>query len=201
MRILLGFIFCLLTTSVVQAQDDGLYAPKAPEGSAFIRFVNIGSDAVKITAHKKDYGDVGSMQASPYYVVPQGDVKFSVNNIEGQQAVVAGNYYTVVDHASVIQDKANTDRTKATLAFYNLTEGDVLTLKAKNGTVAVLDNVSAGNSTARNINPVKIDLSVHKDGIDVMAVEPFIMERGNHYSVFYNGKDAFVVTATVDTTR
>ena len=55
---------------------------------------------------------------------------------------------------------------------------------------------------ARDINPVKVDLSINDNkGEKSTILEPFIMERGNHYSVFYNGEKAFVVTAATDTRR
>ncbi len=163
MRTFLAFLLFCIVPGTAHAQDAGLYAAEAPEGSAFVRFVNAGDVPIEVSANNKSYGDVTSLESSPYYVFPEGDVSFSLADNQMSKSVAAGNYYTVINK-DVIKDTANADRTKATLAVYNAQDAGALSLKAKAGTVSVLENVAARQTAARDINPVKIDLSVEQDG-------------------------------------
>ena len=53
----------------------------------------------------------------------------------------------------------------------------------------------------RDINPLEIDLSIAGEGMEAITIEPIILERGNHYSIIYNGDKPFVVTAETDTRK
>lgn len=202
-------LFLLLTAILVNASqvmadtDEGLYDPVAPEGSAFVRFVNGDEDTVKASVNEKKHYGVNPFTATPYYVVKAGDVTLSINDKSAEQAIEEGSFYTVVEMEDVvvIQDAANDNRAKATVALYNLEDHGAVSLKAKEGTVTVIEAVEKGQNNARDINPVKIDLSITQDGDTSVALKPIILERGNHYSVFYSGGDTFIVRAETDTTR
>lgn len=197
-------IFCVIAIGqkAYSDTDEGLYDPVAPEGSAFVRFVNMGEGISSISANNKKYDKINKYSASPYYVVPEGNISFVFNNNSLQKNIKAGSYYTIsnADKIVIVKDIVNQNRAKATLDFYNYQSDSMATLKAKNGSITVLENVLSGEMKSRDINPVKIDLSIKSDkSLDDLVVEPFIMERGNNYSVFYNGEKAFVVTAVTDT--
>lgn len=196
-------LLIMISGQVNADTDEGLYAPKAPEGSAFVRFVNVGNASLEVRTNRKKFDDVEALASSPYYVFPEGEVTFFLDAKEVKATIVSDGYYTVsaTDRAFMIKDTVNDDRTKATLALYNFQDDGLLSLKAKGGTVTILEKISSKKSAARDINPVKIDLTVEQGNGEFIAVEPFIMERGNHYSAFYNGENAFVVTAIMDTTR
>ena len=60
-------------------QDEGLYDPVAPAGSAFVRFISVdpsmkdGDDSP--TVNGKEYDGVPFATVSPYFVIPKGDLK------------------------------------------------------------------------------------------------------------------------------
>ena len=99
--------------------DEGLYDPVAPEGSAFVRFVNIGSGVASVSVNNKKYDSISAYSATPYYVVPKGKVKILFGGQKIKENILAGNYYTVSKTRVVFitKDIENKNRAKATLAF------------------------------------------------------------------------------------
>lgn len=217
----LSVVFVLLFFASGQAfaaTDEGLYTPQAPEGSAFVRFVNMTEADVNIAMDSKMFEPLSSLKASPYYVTQESKVELTIGDEILKEFIEPEKYYTVSiteDHNDshiiqnnllntyVMEDEKNTDRSKATISFYNFQHDGTASLKAKQGQVYVFEEVRADENTTRDVNPIKIDLSVHVGNSreDFVTVEPFIMERGNHYSVFYDGHNAFYSAATVDTSQ
>jgi len=187
------------------AGDEGLYAPVAPAGSAFVRFMNVSPQPLDTKIKNKEYGAVNSGEVSPYYVVPQGDVAIMIGDKTLNKAVTEKNYYTAYFNgvsAAVIDDAGVTNPAKAVLALYNVGEvAQAIDLKAKAGAVDVVKGVTKGATGSRDINPVKIDLSVAGEGMEAITLEPIIMERGFHYSIVFDGKKAFIATASTDTRK
>lgn len=206
MRFLLIMMALFLVACNEEGQagtDEGLYDPVAPKGSAFVRFVNIDDASHEIKANGKSYGSLDQNSASSYFVVKKGNAKFSIGSNAHSEEINEGQFYTVAlgDDIKIIEDKSNDNETKSTLALYNLNGANPIQLKAKEGTVTVVDNVTKGAMNTRDINPVEIDLSVTGEGIEAIMLKSLIMERGNHYSIIYNGKSAFIVQAKTDTTK
>lgn len=202
--IVLFSLFLIACNEETQAgADEGLYAPKAPENAAFIRILNVSDAEVTAKAGSKDYGTVAPLTASSYYFFTKDSAEITAAGKAATQSLDAGQYYTAIigDDLKIIEDTANTNPAKATLAFYNHSDA-VITVKAKENTAAIFNDVAAGDNAARAINPVKVDLTLNISGNDTpMPIADIIMERENHYAVVYNGDKAFVVTATVDTTK
>ena len=91
-----------------------------------------------------------------------------------------------------IEDTVSDNRAKATMALYNLSGKGPLTLKAKEGAVTVFDGVETKAMKARDMNPVKVDFSIYAGEENLQTIEPFIIERGNHYGILFDGKSASV---------
>ena len=96
--LLLTFVILLTACGEVSAggADAGLYDPKAPEGSAFVRFINMGSAVVTPKAKGKAYHSLVAGEASAYFVVPQGTVKVSLGGAALEKDLVAKLYYTAI---------------------------------------------------------------------------------------------------------
>lgn len=202
--IVLFSLFLIACNEETQAgADEGLYAPKAPENAAFIRVLNVGSETVTAKAGDKDYGAVAPLSASSYYFFTKDNADITVGDKTAKQSLKAGAYYTAIigNDLKVIEDTASTNPAKAILAFYNHSN-NIVSVKAKENTASIFNEVAAGDMTAREINPVKVDLTLNITGNDTpMPTQEIIMERENHYGVVYNGEKVFVVTAIVDTTK
>jgi len=183
--------------------DEGLYAPKAPENAAFVRVFNARDTAITAKAGTKEFGEIAPMSASPYYFYTKDSIDLTVDEQKQPQDLEAGAFYTVIaqDGLNVITDTANSNPAKATISFYNQSSAPV-TIKAKENTVAIFKDVASMDQTAREINPVKVDLTLNAQGNDTpMPIETIIMERDNHYAILFNGDQTAVFQAQVDTTK
>ncbi len=213
MRITSAFWTLLLTFGLVlsacgEAQtagaDDGLYDPTAPDGSAFVRFLNMDNDEVTPSLNGKKFDALATKTQSAYFVAPQGTAKIALGGDVMSKEIVEEKFYTAVkSNGSVvwIEDHANNNRAKATIALYNFSSKDDLALKAKEGAVKVYDDVDASAMKARDMNPVKIDFGIYEGEESLIKIEPFIIERGNHYGIIYDGSEVKVITGAIDTTR
>ena len=183
--------------------DFGLYDPVAPDGSAFVRFINMTDDEVTPQLNRKKFDALTNNQVSDYFVVPKGPVRFFVGDQKADHDIVAGKFYTVVNSKNIVvlEDIANNNRSKATIAFYNFSGISSLTLKAKGGAVNVLQDVESDSTKARDMNAVKIDFSIYNGEEFLVELSEEIIERGNHYSIFYDGTAAQFVTATTNTRK
>lgn len=204
--IILALFFMVPFAAYAQDSDIGLYAPKPPPGSAFVRFFNPTANSIPADIGGKDYGAVAPMSASPYFVQPKGDVGFKVGGQVLPYELVEGKFYTVAmdsnANALIHEDAMITDPEKALVVLYNLGHKGPLTLKAKDGMIAVIENAPPGKSGYRGINPVKVDFSVFDEqGKKLQSLAPVILERGHVYSIFYAGGKAVLVKGETDTSR
>lgn len=202
--ILLVFLIFIAVCKNTQADtDEGLYDPVPPEGSAFVRFVNLSNKEVLPRINNKKYDLLKKSDVSAYFVSPEGKTEFSLGEIEEKKDIVSGNFYTVIyqDNLSLLQDRANKNRSKATVAFYNFSSYSIVTLKARSGSVDVLTDVEENKTQSRDMNAVKIDFSLYADDQKILDLEDEVIERGNHYSIIYDGQEARFITATTDTTK
>jgi alginate O-acetyltransferase complex protein AlgF len=204
---LLVALICILAVPAKAADvDEGLYAPKPPAGSSFIRFFNPSLEPISMTIGKKYYGDLASMNASPYFVQPKGKIEFKSGKEVIPHDLEEGGFYTVIiDKAGNVLmhgDTALKEPEKAMLVLYNLGSKDPLTLKVKDGLITVIEKAELGKSGNRGLNPVKVDLSIFDTtGKQITKLEPVVLERGHVYSVFYANDKAVMVKGETDTTR
>lgn len=200
------FAFLILLSGCKETQADadvGLYDPIAPAGSAFVRFINLEEGNVVPIADSKKYDPLKRNEVSAYFVVKQGSRNIELGSKKTNFDFTEGEFYSVInlDNVSIIQDSGNTDRSKATIALYNFSDMDAVSLKAKGGTVDVLTDVVTKGTKARDMNALKIDFGVYQ-GSEIRAnLDEVVLERGNHYSVIFNGKAAKMVTATTNTRK
>lgn len=205
MRLLLLIFMAivLMPHGVWADQDAGLYDPQAPEGSAFVRFLNLEEQDIVPKVENKKYKRLGEGQVSVYFIVPEGAVEIVMGEQDVQGNIVSGAFYTAVHHETgfLLQDTANANRSKAVIAFYNLSDNPDLTLKARGGTVNVLEHVKKNATKARDMNAVKIDFSIYSGEENILSLAEEVIERGNHYSIFYDGEKVQFITATTNTRR
>lgn len=203
---LLALIITFVSLPAHADKDKGLYDPRPPAGSSFVRFFNAGDAAIEPTIGGKSYGEISAADASPYYVQQQGSVNFSAGLKVLPLTLAPDAFYTVITDRDgtpfLHKDTVADDPAKAMLVLYNISSPTALALRAKDGMVTVVDNVGKGKSAYRGINAVKVDLNVTGEGEKIVhRFEPFILEQGRTYSIFFvNGKTVMVKGET-DTTR
>jgi hypothetical protein len=208
-------VFCVLAFvpfHVSANDDEGLYAPPVPDGSAFFRFVHADAGAGEASAQagSKSYGTLGFEGVSTYFVTPEGPVSFSINGLFASGELSADHYYSVIMEEGglrVLEDQKIENAQKSLIGLYNFTAQDALTLQTGGKAIAVVEDVASGQSGAREINALKIELDiVNADESVKQSLEPVVLERGQAFSVFafqdQKGKiNLKTVKAETDTTQ
>lgn len=222
---LLGVAAMMLIGGAAQAQDEGLYDPVAPEGSAFVRFINaepelkmVQEDIVPSVGGKK-YETVGRKGGvSPYYPVSAKEGTLQVVfDAAGETKLQAGMFVSVVlkDGAlAFLNDTQPSSRLKALVSLYNLSGDKVtslegyesLSLKTGDGKTEIVAPVANGQNGAREINEVEIALAVFAGDEKVTDLPATLFRRGAAYAVIVTGvkgdpQGAKIVEARTDTTK
>ena len=208
--VLLSFVAVAFSAGQAKAQDEGLYDPVAPEGSAFVRVINAGTadkDA-KPELRGKTYNGVDHNEVGAYFPVKQGQADLAVGTAKASENLESGAYYTAVlngEALTILKDEALKDQSKALIGFYNLS-GKPLALKTADGKIEVVPSTENGKSGAREINPLDIQLAVFEGETKVSDVPAVELKRNAATSVVaLKDKDGKVTAiqarATTDTTQ
>lgn len=198
---LLAFVLSLIFIVPVFADtDSGLYNPKISAEDHFVRFINNTDAALSPSLNAQKYRELRPHQTSPYFLIKSDEIKFSDENYDFTGEIEQGGFYTLVIGApmKLLPDQRVTDRTKAVIAFYNLSPLENISLKAKEGKVTVFENLEPITMQARDINATKIDMSIFNGAEKITALPDIILERGQHYSVIFDGTSAHIVPAEID---
>lgn len=202
--------------------DDGLYAPVAPEGSAFVRFVNAvdESDSAAPSIRGKNYSAVDAGETSAYFPVKAGDADIALGtHSTGKRSLEEGAYYTYYvkntaslekqglkgGGSSLLKDQAISNPAKALISFYNLTGKSSLSLKTADGKVEVT-SAETGKAGYRDINGVPVTLAVFDGAAKVADVGQVVLKRGEATTILVTEKkdgtvSASTAQATTDTTQ
>lgn len=173
------------------AQDEGLYEPAPPPGSAFVRWINAiapGADAPAVGT--ADLPSAGFGMASPYVVIPEGSYPVSQDGAETAVDLAEGRFYTIAAQGAadapvmrLIHDDVARDRTRAQILFYNLSAADGLSLKTADGTTPVFENVPAGQAAEpRPVNAVTVAFGLFDGARALHALPPVALDAGAVYS-------------------
>ena len=183
--------------AAAQAQ---VYDPQLPPGSAYLRFVNaLGADL----ALRPDFlpaqalGTGPAQRVTPYAVVERAagrdlTLEASSAGASGHAGLrlEPGSYVTLLLHrgpdggiaATPVVDRADFDRAKARLGFYNAAPGcPAAALKLAANGATVFDQVAPGTVRTRSVNPVAALRAECEGAAASLAPESF--EAGGSYSI------------------
>jgi len=214
MRILLLALMALLAfPNIASAQDEGLYDPVAPEGSAFFRFIhadnNVDSNDTEIKLGSKSYGTQNYKNVSDYFVRKFGDAEFSTGDKSTSTSLEADKYYSIIKTSNdliIVEDSALENSTKALLTLYNLTDEANISLKTSEKEIDIIKNVTPKHNGSREINAVELTMTISSDTGKSYDLDPIVLERQNAYSIIVLSNDendffGVVRTAKTDTTK
>lgn len=182
-------ILAMLFFSSALAQE-GLYDPAPPANSAYVRAFNLDASSTELTVEKKNYGKLNTLSASAYLIVPEGKQNALVNKASQSLSFSAGKYYTLLlqgGKVQVMEDESNTNRAKALITLYNLTDSKNVGLKTADGKATVFKDVEIGKSKSQAVNGIKVALSVVNGNDTLQTFKETQLERGAAYSVFVTG--------------
>lgn len=203
--ILVTIVLMMGMISRVAANEDALYGPVAPPGSAFIRVINLSSQTIpEAKAGNETFHNITAYTGSPYQFFSPGTMKLHVLNSNLSFALATGHYYSLVVLANgimkVIEDLGKPDPRKATISVYNLSAVDTVSLKTADGKVAVVENVAKGSRQDRAINPVKVALALYSskpNSPEATAVAAMTLERGQVLSLFVTGDSSQLISTWI----
>jgi alginate O-acetyltransferase complex protein AlgF len=181
--ILLGFVV---------AQEEGLYAPAPPADAAFVRIIHASPDAAAVSATLGDtaYDEVAFAEVSPYRVVLQGARTLTAGDVTQDLEVQAGKFYSLAitpDGVVVLEDASSSNRAKALLLLYNLSDIPAVDLKTADGKTEVFSGVAPGTQTSVEVNGITVDLAVLGEGAVLQEFPGVQLERGAAYSALVLG--------------
>lgn len=202
------YFLCILAFLMIApafAQDQGLYDPVPPPGSAFVRFINTAPETRGVFANGKKFADAPAFSITPYYVMKEGATKLMSGSVDVDHTVKAGKFYTVLtgEYPKVVEDKPADDPSKAQLIFYNLFGTESLSVKTADGKTDIIKSVSRGNSGERTMNAVKVKMAVFKGDEKIMDVGEVTLQRKASYAlIMMDGISKLMWTrATTDTEK
>lgn len=171
-----------------------LYAPRAPEGSAFIRVLQAGEQPLNVQVGRNPPQKLeAGARASAYNVVESGkSIELRIgDSVVGSLNPPAGSYQSVLlDNGKLVvlnDQSAGDDALKAELRFYNLvSDCPSAALAVENGP-ALFTDVAVNTSQARAINPVKANLSASCVTAKSQTLELPPLQPGDHYALFLTG--------------
>ena len=189
-----------LASTVAQAAPEiaQLYAPKLPEGSAFVRVVNPLDTAMQVRVNQGASVDLSaaSTVASPFQVVDSRQpVRLTVNGRELKELNAPKNAWVtlILDRDPAVAPRLVVDPQprgkdlRAELNIYNLSAGcEKATVQLANG-ASVFNALPFNGQAQRTINPVQATLiaSCGQSAGLPLKLEPF--KAGDRYSLFLVG--------------
>lgn len=182
-----GFIVFLVVGASVAGAQAGLYAPAAPENSAFVRVAAVHRPVQeRLAVGPITFTPLLLGEVSPYRIVP---VEGYVLGGRGGTFFTpeAGAFYTIIpgdgrEHR-IISDTAHRDRARAQLNLYNVTDSPV-GLQALEPAGEIFSALSPGERVDRLLNALSVVVQATYSGTGAGARQSISMERGASFSVF-----------------
>ncbi|MDH4611374.1 alginate O-acetyltransferase AlgF [Pseudomonas sp. BN102] len=172
------------------ADEGGLYGPKAPKGSAFVRAYNAGSSELSVNVGNTALTDVPPQGSSDFKFLPAGNYSAQVGSGNLSVKLEADRYYTLVNQAGkdpqLVEEPAFKNKQKALLRVQNLSDAK-LTLKTADGKTPVVEEVAPQGRGEREINPVKVGLALFDGERKVSDLKPVSLQRGEVVCLYITG--------------
>jgi alginate O-acetyltransferase complex protein AlgF len=187
--------FCLNA----QANEDALYGPTAPAGSAFIRMVNLSAhDLSEISAGNEKFRSVDAFSGTAYKFMSPGNIMINTTGLNKTVQLSGDRYYSFVimdeGKTTLIEDLGKTDPRKALISLYNLSALPLISLKTSDGKISVIDNTGPASRQDRAINPVKLSLAIFTPSSESKPLPAIVLEKSQVFSLFISGSGAQLVT-------
>ncbi len=214
-RVFTGTALAFLALSIpAHAQEVGkLYAPRPPEGSAFVRVVSALDGPSKIK-----FGPLDAIELAPDngnatdFRLMKGGTQTTVvldgKNLPGAVEVPKDTFVTLLlwqengetKYAAVTDQTRGHDDLKAELRAYNLVAGCTAEIIVASGP-KVFGDVETGTSQRRSINPVAADLQGKCGQAVSKPLSLPNLKAGDRFSLFLVGQaDAPVLRGQIDRT-
>lgn len=187
----------LLNTNAM-SQQATLYDPQPPAQSAYVRVVaGSGPENFDVWVDQKlKLSKVATATPSHYMVIPAGPhevtLRWGNNAVTVPLKAEASRSLTVMvanlntqAKPTVVEDKINSNRLKAIVSAYNLTDTQTVDVFTADGKTQVFKAVPPAGSAALVVNPVSLDYKVTAGNSPdkTLAQSQFVMTSGGAYTI------------------
>lgn len=175
----------LLTTPSSHADEAALY-DRAPAGSAFIRLVNLTSKSLTIKLGNQSLHSDRYCQASSYTYLANGEYRTSTASVQWHGQLKAGHAYTLAvsdTTAELFEQPLFDNARKGLFSVYNLSSESV-SIATTRGQKPVFADLRSNGYIARQVNPIKIELSALQNNRAPQTVAPVIFQNNTDSSLF-----------------
>lgn len=204
MRLIISFLFLIMSCFPAMANEDsGLYN-LPPKGAAFVRLVNISEKPLSnILINTHSLPAIAPKSVTPYFIVTAKKNEVSKGKIGKIYDLTADDFFTVLvnDNDFVfLKDAAEKDITKAQVIVYNVMAKSDLSLKTADGTIDIIRGVGFNASKSRALNPVTLNAAIFgKDNAIIKRLPSLLMENRQSYGIFvFSPQDILVINATIE---
>jgi len=183
---------CVTGSSKASDSPDGALYDLAPEGSAFVRLINLRKNASEVVLAKKSLKSKDHCSASGYRYFSPGEYQVSSQGMQLAARLEPQQAYSIVINDSqlmLIKDAYVKDRKLSLVSAYNFSQTTSLALKTADGRHTVFAGLEPLKQQARTINPVKAHFSLFAEDVSVLNVKPVIFERGVASSLLICGDE------------
>lgn len=175
---------------VFAAPAGALYKPVFPPGAGMARVFNAGS---AIAAGQARFGDrslgaIGAGDLSVYQAVVAGKRAVSCGRKSYTVEMREATFHTLVCGGSheglLVVDPVPVHINKTFIILYNLRPTAPASLVAAGGKLKVIDNVAPQKAGSREINPVRVELSIFDGATPVFRLGEVPLAPEKVYSLF-----------------
>lgn len=167
MNLKFAVILLMLSTSISKAEEVLLYDAPPPADAAFVRF--LGFNGTSTTWNKIKF-DSGNNLLSDYFVVHAGAI-----------SAMPGEIISVLPGPIAIVEPFK-NPAKVTMGLVNLSNSAV-ELRAKEGTISVIDPVAPTMAGWREVNPVSVSVQVYAGDNQVGESMSLMLRRNEHHTI------------------
>ena len=186
----LGSLLIGLFAPYAMADEAALYGPAAPYCSAFVRGYNAANSSFDANLGPVRINDLGAKGSSDFAFLPAGQYTASAEGKNLPVKLDAERYYTLVQMPDgaleLVEEPPFKNRQKSLLRLQNLSN-TALSIKTADGRTEVVSAVSANARGDREINPVKVRLTLFAGDRKIRDLDPLVLERGEVVSLFVTG--------------
>lgn len=190
LTVLAAASFAFGVAPALAAPAGALYKPVFPPGAGMARVFNAGS---VIAAGQARFGDrplgaIGAGELSVYQAVVAGKRAVSCGRKSYTVELREATFHTLVCGGSheglVVVDPVPVHINKTFIILYNLRAGAPASLVAAGGKLKVIDSIAPQKTGSREINPVRVELSIFEGATLVFRLGEVPLAPEKVYSLF-----------------
>jgi alginate O-acetyltransferase complex protein AlgF len=183
------YLCLLILGCLCNATAQLLYDPEPPANTSFIRVVNATNSAQKIEIGNRQFDTIQPSFVTPYHLTPEGKQVMVFASRKVNLKFSAQKYYTIIarEGAPLVFEDATSDKTKAIISLYNLSQLKAVSLKTDDNKITVIADTNPSTVKSQAVNAIKIGFLVTQNTKKLTEFPTTQLERGMSYSTFVFG--------------